>query len=316
MVRPALAALVGDKVTNRKRVGAIMDAMMFVTRWCRANHMTSYRKTGKPLEDIYSKDASSPSVLGSLDAVAGASPAASSGSEESPISIAADVQTKSKSKRKRKRRLTFRQAASDSDTSPCSQSSLDGQTSPSICRTSPSSQRISSPASAFTPTSSQSSSCSGYETPETLPLDNYSPGTSPPNRKRKRKRKDRIREGSRQLSRCLTFNESHEKVQLVKVKQEPQTKRENNMQLLKVKVEPDVQLLKVIQPPPVYDLTNSSDGESCSESTMGYGSGSSSYDYFSDHGMSMDFEEESQMTNVDFEDESQAPSPINVEHES
>ena len=61
MARPALEKLLSRHTNNKKKCADIMDAMLFVTRWRRRNHMTSYRKTGRPLEDIYSEDAASPS---------------------------------------------------------------------------------------------------------------------------------------------------------------------------------------------------------------------------------------------------------------
>ena len=67
MVRPALLQLLQNNLGDEKLCSKVLNAMMFVTRGRRANHLQSYKKFGRPMEDIYSPgcESSSPSYTGS-----------------------------------------------------------------------------------------------------------------------------------------------------------------------------------------------------------------------------------------------------------
>ena len=182
MVRPALKELLANHTGNKKKCSEIVDAMMFVTRWRRTNHLTSYRKTGEPLEDLYSDCTASPSSIVSDRNVTGKS--------SSP--------TLSRS-RKRKR------------TTP--------PTSPSVSRTpSPCLSEYETPiargwslgssgsqSSTTTAGSQSSTTTAGFETPEDDMIECYTPGSSPPRNKRQKRRKYKRRRASKELKKQLVF---------------------------------------------------------------------------------------------------------------
>ena len=57
LARPALVELIGNNLGDEKLCHKILQAMMFVVRGRRANHLQHLTKTGKPMVDIYSEDA-------------------------------------------------------------------------------------------------------------------------------------------------------------------------------------------------------------------------------------------------------------------
>ena len=54
LARPALEELCSEHIGNDTKCSKILNAMIFVTRWRRRNHLTNFRKEGVPMPDIYS----------------------------------------------------------------------------------------------------------------------------------------------------------------------------------------------------------------------------------------------------------------------